>query len=90
MLTLGCATGTLRETHKQNLHDVNVMRSFTNCMMGEYMVDEFEHQWWCMINHFGLQHNEWLRSMYEIMPLWAKPLMKGNFLLECEAHNVRN
>ncbi|KAK2634904.1 hypothetical protein Ddye_029696 [Dipteronia dyeriana] len=56
--------------HKQNvqtnLQDGNFTRAFCSCMLNFMTEDEFDLQWFSIVENFGLHNNEWLK-MYEFM-----------------------
>ncbi|KAK0606344.1 hypothetical protein LWI29_036755 [Acer saccharum] len=42
-----------------NVQDSNVTRAFYNCMMNFMTEDEFDFQWFSMVEKFGLNNNKW-------------------------------
>ena len=54
----------LEQNVQINLQDGNFTRAFYNCMLNFIIVDEFDLQWFSMVEKFGLNHNEWMSAMY--------------------------
>ncbi|KAK2633994.1 hypothetical protein Ddye_028786 [Dipteronia dyeriana] len=55
-----------------NVGDTGCTKAFTYCMFTYITETEFDTQWLKAIKMFGLQHNEWVKSLYGKRTLWAE------------------
>ncbi|XP_072974450.1 protein FAR1-RELATED SEQUENCE 6-like [Typha angustifolia] len=56
-----------------------VKRSFKKVVYDSMRANEFEGGWQGMVQKFGLEENEWLRSLYEDRHCWAPIFVKDYF-----------
>lgn len=73
-----CAWNLLRNT-TSNIKNSKFVSKFKQCMLGDFYVDEFESRWNVMSNEFQLQHNSWIRELYEKRRMWATTHIRGEF-----------
>ncbi|KAK0593651.1 hypothetical protein LWI29_007821 [Acer saccharum] len=58
-----------------NVHYGNFTRAFCNCMLNFMTEDEFDLQWFSMVENFGLNNNEWVSTMYSKRKQWAETFL---------------
>ncbi|TXG60852.1 hypothetical protein EZV62_012215 [Acer yangbiense] len=56
----------LERNVQTNVHDGNFTRAFCNYMMNFITEDEFDLQWFSMVEKFGLNNNEWVSAMLKM------------------------
>ncbi|KAK9101527.1 hypothetical protein Scep_024957 [Stephania cephalantha] len=56
-----------------------IVWTLKNVVYDSLRVDEFDQLWCEMIEKFGLQENEWLRSLFEIRSKWVPAYVKNFF-----------
>ncbi|KAK0605971.1 hypothetical protein LWI29_032701 [Acer saccharum] len=49
-----------------NVQDDNFTRAFCNCMLNFMTEDEFDLQWFSMVEKFGLNNSEWVSAMLKM------------------------
>ncbi|KAK2638096.1 hypothetical protein Ddye_025891 [Dipteronia dyeriana] len=62
-----------------NVCDTWFTQAYTHDMLAYMTEAEFETQWFNPIERFGLQHNEWVKTMYCKRKLWAKTFLQSTF-----------
>ncbi|TXG72739.1 hypothetical protein EZV62_001318 [Acer yangbiense] len=62
-----------------NVQNGNFTRAFCNCMMNFMTEDEFDLQWFSMVEKFRLNNNEWVSAMYSKRKQWAETFLRDSF-----------
>ncbi|KAK0574748.1 hypothetical protein LWI29_028421 [Acer saccharum] len=65
----------LERNVQTNIQDGNFTRAFCSCMMNFMTEDEFDLQWFSMVEKFGLHNNEWVSAMYSKRKQWAETFL---------------
>ncbi|KAF8406639.1 hypothetical protein HHK36_008729 [Tetracentron sinense] len=66
-------------SHVTKKHE-NFVAEFNKCIYNSWTDEQFENQWWKMINTFELRDDEWIRSLYEDRKQWAPTYMRDTIL----------
>ncbi|KAK0602966.1 hypothetical protein LWI29_000013 [Acer saccharum] len=61
-----------------NVQDGNFTRAFCNCMLNFMTEDDFDLQWFSMVEKFGLNNNEWVSAMYAKRKEWAETYLRDS------------
>nr|DAD37087.1 TPA_asm: hypothetical protein HUJ06_007728 [Nelumbo nucifera] len=57
----------------------NFMAEFNKCIYRSWTDEEFESQWWKIVQTFELGEDQWMKSLYEDRKKWAPTYMKDTF-----------
>ncbi|KAF8405456.1 hypothetical protein HHK36_010362 [Tetracentron sinense] len=66
-------------SHVTKKHE-SFIAEFNKCIFSSMTEEQFENQWWRMINTFDLREDEWIKSLYEDRKQWAPAYMRDTFL----------
>jgi len=73
-----CAWHLLRNA-SENVGIPEFMSYLRRCMLGDIEVDKFEKLWSQMVRKFGLEHNNWIKELYDRKQMWSTAHIRGFF-----------